>query len=164
MGFAKNYLLERDFVADILPKRSFFDWFAGFVDGEGTIGITRKSPQIKSRTYYPQYHCYFSLASTNKEILENVREQLGVGSISSFRSKKANQKDGYIFSLNKRDILIPLFEKLMPLLKIKYPQAVLAWKFLQSRKNYKYERGKCSYTTEEIKLYDEIRKLNRRGK
>lgn len=64
-----------------------WDYLAGFVDGEGSITISRSSNSI---TESERYQVRLSIGNTNKEVLENIREflyQEGLSVISLPRSR-----------------------------------------------------------------------------
>lgn len=50
-------------------------WLAGFIDGEGYIGITfQRKKETKQSAASPRYHPYLIVANTNKEVLLYIQE------------------------------------------------------------------------------------------
>jgi hypothetical protein len=59
---------------------SFWDWFAGFVDGEGSFGIAISSGGPSTKRY-SQPHFKLTVRADERPILEEIRERLGCGRI-----------------------------------------------------------------------------------
>lgn len=62
---------------------AFGHWFAGFVDGEGCFFVRRNVVRYKGDSYVT-YGCSLSIAvrDDDLEVLEWIRERLGIGTIS----------------------------------------------------------------------------------
>jgi len=82
------------------------DYIVGFVDGEGTFSIVHGKP-------------YFAISNNNKEILEEVRGELGIR--GSFIVKaKGRRHPNYVLRANAFDdvkIIVKFFEEHPPLVK-----------------------------------------------
>lgn len=61
--------------------KQFLSYLAGFVDGEGTIGVSRRK-----RNRWFSYDSYLSISNTDIRVLSYIRERIGFGSV---RNKKA---------------------------------------------------------------------------
>jgi len=156
-----------------MDKKEFAIWLAGFVDGEGSIGIARRNIGGK----YQGYRVFFCITNTNKEILEKIREFAGnIGYIRQHIKKKNSllesnksrfgKKETYDFALGKEQA--KKFLKLIyPYLQVKKRQAELVINFPSQRHIPKTGKGKgagriIDWETKKIqeKMYWECRKLN----
>jgi len=144
-------------------------WLAGFVDGEGYIGITY---QIKKETNSSSasdiYHPLLIIVNTNKEALEYIRRIMCAGTIYDGKLPKKNEKPSYQYKVSKRDDILVILRLILPYLKIKKRQGNLLIKFIERRKNIKPitgrgHRGASSYSEIDRKIYEELLLLNKRG-
>jgi hypothetical protein len=62
--------------------KMFLSYFAGFMDGEGTISLSRRS-----RGLWTSYICYVSVANSDYGVLEYIHSRIGFG---TFRNKPTN--------------------------------------------------------------------------
>jgi hypothetical protein len=131
-------------------------YIAGIIDGEGSISIEKMSrglllPRIK-------------IVNTNRSILEFCQSIIG-GTIVR-RKRFGNRKDSYEQRLpSNKDYLKWLINQIQDSLVGKREQLLIVKKFLESRENtLKGKRlNQAHYTAEELKLVEEIKKLNVRG-
>lgn len=151
-------------------QKLFLSWLAGFIDGEGTISITRKNPQTMNRTYHKTYRAYLSIANTSGEIMNLIQENLSsmagrsIGTLGEYGGKNPKHKRYYLFSVNKMLDLVWVLRTVQPYLILKKSQAEMVISFLSSREE---KLGKKHFgsdiTANEIKIFDNIRILNKRG-
>lgn len=90
------------------------DYIAGFVDGEGCFALKFRRDVRHERKSKPEYFYWdiefaIMLKGDDKEILENIKETLGCGAISTTRK-------GFVrYAVNRIDdltgIIVPFFEK-----------------------------------------------------
>jgi len=96
------------------PNDSFLNWFAGFVDGEGSFLIKRSIRQIKppykSVTVALGIDFNISLREDDKSTLEFIKNQLGFGKViyipkskHRYNSSFSRSKDQYMFRTAKID-------------------------------------------------------------
>ncbi|PIS22747.1 hypothetical protein COT50_00295 [candidate division WWE3 bacterium CG08_land_8_20_14_0_20_41_10] len=147
-------------------------WLAGFIDGEGYIGINRqRKKETAEQSASLLYHPYLIIANSNYNALENIKDYIGYGHIYEVKRKKSksrhkNEKPGFQYKLTKMDKLKPLLKALRPYLRLKQKQCDLLLNFINIRKKakriYGPFRGASSYTSEE-KIYQKLRTLNKRG-
>jgi len=147
-------------------------WLAGFIDGEGYIGITRQRKKETSRQAASlRYHPYLIIANSNYNILVFIKKLLGDGYIYEVQRKKSklthnNEKPGFQYKLTKMNKLGCLLNTLRPYLHLKQQQCDLLLNFINIRKSakciYGPYRGATSYTIEE-EIYQKLRILNKRG-
>lgn len=150
-------------------------YVAGFVDGEGYIGIIKDSRKITFRRT-DHYEAVIKIANTNKEIIFWFKESFG-GNIH-LRKFLGNPKDAYCWTLAGEKI-VPILDSIIPYLKIKKEQAMLVKKLRKTycSESYEYINRTAkngghltSKTTKENildvreKYYKQIRELNHRGK
>jgi len=143
------------------------EYLAGFIDGEGYIGITF---QRKKETHYQsasaRYHPYLIITNNNYEILNDIKNFIGSGHIYKL-SRSYNHKQGFQYKLTELESLKRILDLIQPYLKIKQKQCELLLTFIDLRKNAKIitgrgYRGVTSYTTEE-EIYQKLLSLNKRG-
>jgi len=147
-------------------KYSIYDivYLAGIVDGEGSIILERRTklrPQEKSVMYSPR----IAISNTDYRLMEWLKEKFG-GNIT--KTKRGNNwKDCYAWGMS-RSKAIELARMLMPYLKLKSVQAYcLSCYELEAVWTKGGKPEECKVSDEEIdrrdKLYQELKKLNRRG-
>ena len=145
-------------------------WLAGFIDGEGYIGITfQRKKQTSTSSASPLYHPFLIIVNTNKDVLLYIKQLIGGGKLYILRKKNShNNKKCYQFKLTKMDRLLRLLEEIDPYLKIKNKQCEFLIAFLKRRMYIKPitgrgSRGITSFTDEDKEIYDNLLSLNKRG-
>lgn len=137
-------------------------YWAGFVDGEGTLGITKKKnpDHILGFSYVP----YASISHTNLSILQELRSTFG-GKIHQYKTHTSAFKNGkqvyqwWIDSKSMRNFLASI----QPYLKLKSKQAKIISNYQELRsKHYKSYVPKVFWKVAE-QAYQELKVLNRRG-
>jgi hypothetical protein len=131
-------------------------YLAGFIDGEGYIGLAkrlRKSGKYKDRACY---HSRMVITSTSLNI-HQIRSNYGFGHIYKVKSKKINHKDRYDWIITSNEIRTFL-PQIIKLLHIKNGHAVLLMEYLNlpRTKNEVY-RNKAE------NIYQKLKLLNKRG-
>lgn len=84
-------------------------YIAGLIDGEGTIGLTRKHVGENRQLV-------ISISSTEQSILNYVRTTIGAGRITCKRVSRAHHRPGLTFTLSNRQALA-LLSQIQPYLK-----------------------------------------------
>jgi len=149
-------------------------WLAGFIDGEGYLGIERqRKKETAKQTASLLYHPYLIIANSNYNVLEFIREYVGYGYIYEVQRKKSksrhnNEKPSFQYKLTKMDKLMPLLNALQPYLHLKQQQCDLLLKFINIRQSAKRitgrgHRGSTSFSNLEEEIYQKLRILNKRG-
>lgn len=143
------------------------DYIAGFVDGEGYIGLTfQRKKETSYQSASVHYHPYLIITNNNYEILNDIKNFVGSGHIyESPQSYK--QKQSFQYKLTKMEPLESLLQVIHPHLRLKQEQCKLLLGFIDTRKNAKIitgrgHRGATSYTIEE-EIYKTLLNLNKRG-
>lgn len=143
-------------------------WLAGFVDGEGYIGIVRvrkKPGPWNSDTFL--YHPWVIVTNTQPNIIDYIQTVVSTQK-RAFLGHTGDRKHGYQAKITKFDDVIEFLEALLPYLKLKQEQAKLLIQFCKLRKNAKVisgrgHRGRSSFGTVEENIYLKLRELNKRG-
>lgn len=152
-------------------------YLAGIIDADGSIGVN-KSKQKNSYTYTPR--C--GITNSNSEIINKVIKIIDEMNVKAYIFEKSRNNDKwkncYEITVRKLISLKILLENLIPYLYGKKSQAELTLRFVNSRlsameKKNIIKQGKngkiieCirtdNYKEEEINLFDQLRKLNKRG-
>lgn len=137
-----------------LPNEIDLAWAAGFIDGEGAVGLYKKNTS----------HCYFSffvrisVANTNLPALERLKNMFG-GSIQRTNHNGRNQKPCWTWYCQSA-LAAKTLEQLLPYLFVKREQAELC---IFSRRYLRYNgRPRSRYRTKkQQELSDKIKLLKR---
>jgi len=96
-----------------LPEdKLFWAWLAGFWEGEGHFTITQQVQTYKGRNY-PKNHVVLAITNTRIDVLEYIREKLGVGRVYRRTSK------GSEFIISSIPEAIAVCKRLLPFLKFR---------------------------------------------
>jgi hypothetical protein len=134
-------------------------YIAAFLDGEGGIQITRSVR--KDREYTIALHPAVYFTNTNKEAILAIRKWLGGGSITR-RREGSNHKDTYVLTISGVKTILQLLDAVRPMLIIKAKRADLMLEYCRSRISHNRGKGR-RFTSNELRLYTAIKKLNQRG-
>lgn len=134
-------------------------WLAGFMDGDGAIGITRMTIKRYCRGVYLRPH--FQACSTDLRLVEEAARiiERATGKrpwVGLTHKAHGNKKQAWTFSFNTKWQLVILLPLLIPLLIGKKRQAELTLE-LSSRK---YRRA---HELDEM-AYEECKAINLRGR
>lgn len=143
-------------------------WIAGFVDGEGFIGITRqfKKPN-RNQSSTPLYHPWIIISNTSKEAIRLIRTWLGVGKVVELKYRDGHKRN-YQLKISKFKEMEAVLEMIKEYLVLKNEQAQILGDFLKIRKDAKVttgkgSRGQTSFGEEEERIYLKLKQLNKRG-
>lgn len=143
-------------------------YIAGFLDGEGYFGILRQKNKFCKRGYRFTACIKIAQRERNSGILDLLNKQLG-GNLDKTRTHGKNQADSRMitFSGNKRVLIV--LDYVYEYLIIKKRQADILYKFLNVEYPTTRKPGIVDVEMEKMysskeELYNEIIKLNRRGK
>lgn len=118
------------------------EYIAGLVDGEGSIGIINR--MVSNRAYLDPY---IHISNCNKEILEQVKESLGVGNVYKEGRQTTGHRDAYLYACSSRATIETALTKLLPYLVIKKQLAEIVLEFVSNRIPH------TSYTQHELLLW-----------
>src|SRR5262249_33043623 len=116
--------VQQDFISDEL----FYAWAAGFIDGEGHLGIARRRRRNGSGTWH--YFPILTLSNTVRAPLDEFKARRGIGSVHC-RGKVPGYKPVYCYVIAAQACL-RLLPRVRPYLRVKGPQADVLLRF-QSR-------------------------------
>jgi len=100
-----------------------WDYIAGFFDGEGCI------------TYGRSKRYRIMISQTHKEVLESIRDFVGVGYVVEVAKRKSHWKDSWVFYIAKQEDSLK-FTLLHPLLKSKNSLLCILFLYYQSWYNF----------------------------
>jgi len=142
-----------------------YAYLAGFLDGEGCIGVYSRIKQNRgSRQYTPSksYRPRVSIVNTNKEVLEWIKKEFG--GYLSMKTKVAGHKIGYSLNIVDYKKIERMIINCLPNLKVKKEVALLVLKFPWNAKCNQYTREVTKQICDfKEQLYLETLKLNKRG-
>ena len=133
------------------------DYIAGFIDGEGCLGIVKKGGR-----YRPQ----IDIGNTNIDImkaLEYTFHAWGIATVThTVTMREGNRKDFYRICVDKMDSVYQICQILRPYLKIKQANANAIINFIEARRMEGYRQD----TLKDIKMaaVNDVKQLNKRGK
>lgn len=142
------------------------EYLAGFVDGEGSIGLARNA---RAKLPSPEFCARVSIANSNRQILEDIRQDYG-GCLAEWRAKNPIWKPGHALIWTNA-AAIQLLRQLAPHLRIKVDQSAALLEFAEHvgecrRKRDRYGRL-LPLTRAELAIreafYCRLRRLNLRG-
>lgn len=151
-------------------KKTDLAYFAGIVDGEGAISICRKlNPKRQDGTHL--YTCVLQVGMTKPEAIRALQTAFG-GRVYRAKARKANHSPVFYWRIEANGAASVL-RQLVPFLRIKQRQALLAQKF-QAHVNQRrpfYTSGQ-TFNTKRLtqtdlgtraRFYSACKRLNQRG-
>ena len=146
-------------------------YLAGFIDGEGYIGIMKMRNQAVAKGYV--YLRVLKIASTDKRIIDWLCKSFGGSTEVRIWDESSNNKDAYCWQLRGKK-LEPFLRKTYPYLKMKKRQAEIILKSFkikagdESVKHIIHSGWNWKYTKQALEEFErfrqQIRQLNHRGK
>ena len=140
-------------------------YIAGILDGEGYIGLVKHiEKRSKRETIY--YDPVVNVSMTNKLAIDFINSLFEGNIWFSDKGEKTNRKGIFEWVAKGQKRTKEILEAVLPFLKVKKEQAVTLLRFIERREkiSHKIKWGETSYTKEDNKYYNEIRKLNHRGR
>ena len=150
-----------NFQSDKMMSEVECAYVAGFIDGEGTISVTRQTNKPKYLAGC-KYTAYMSVSNTHLGVLEAVRAMVGCGRLrlNKRHKQKEHYKDVWVLHWTPPQMR-RLLPQLMRYLIVKVEQGALALKFL------KLIEGSNSYShntsARQHEMYVKFGELNHRG-
>lgn len=127
-------------------------YIAGFIDGEGYLGIIKKTSKVCTLGYYYTPVIKIAQISRNDEVLIAIQKFIGHGNLEPRKSNLKNAADSTSLEFRGMKRVTPIAKKLLPYLIVKKKQAQILLKF-----------SRLSSDEERTELYNRIRLLNKRG-
>jgi len=133
-------------------------YVAGFIDGEGTIGLYKHKDKRIESGY--SISAVVKISNTDKDILIKFQKQFG-GAIKKVQSTTPNgQKEVYSLAFYNFKKIQKILQYIKNDLILKRKQAKLMLEFCQSR----LKRSMQNYSKRELILLNSFPELNKRGK
>ena len=133
-------------------------WLAGFIDGEGSIGIMKRAKRDMGG-YQPRV----TITNTNRQLLEEIKKWVGGGYLHWNRRTPADhRKDVFTLAVANR-IALNLIQEIRPYIRLKAEQADM---FLHYYDVAVGPAGPSRGTLKTVQdnIYHAMRQLNRKGK
>lgn len=138
-------------------------YIAGIIDGEGSIVISKLTPNKKKRETNYRYQLYVKVVNTDKRLIEFLAEKTGQSSYKDKSRKNENINKRDTFSIHwPVNISLYLLEKIYPYLVIKKEQVDLALRFRKTFENYGHIISPDYILKEREACYQEMKKLHKR--
>ncbi len=136
-----------------------YAYLAGFIDGEGTIGIRYHRDKRLHKGFTIDAQVY--ITNSNRAILEIIQKEIGGSiSISTAEGKNKNSKPVYRLKFLNHKIILSVLTSIVPYIITKKEQTDLLIKFCNLREKRSYGNG---YSQEELRIANRIINLNKRG-
>lgn len=143
----------------VINRRESVAWAAGFIDGEGRIGINKRHPNLKTRNISPTY--FVSLQARNVKLgpMLRLRELFG-GWVTTKTQEKRKARPLFQWEVSCRKAIACL-QELLPYLTCKSQQArlVIEWRSLPITGR----RFTASELTQRELYFQKLKILNARG-
>lgn len=133
-------------------------YFAGIVDGEGTISIHKVYP--KGREGQFRLQPLMSIAGTDVRLAEYLKATLQASHNTFFRPRKNRAHKPQFATGWYGYRCYPIIKLIEPYLLLKGEQARIVMAYIESRAQM--SRHNRAYTQEQYALYEQIRDLNRK--
>ena len=128
-------------------------YLAGFVDGEGHISIY---PYVrKDRNNQVYYKVNFKVANTNKKIIEWLKASFGGWIYTQNRNPK--HKIAYTWSLDSKNAE-KVLKSIHPYMRVRKEQCGLVLERIRLK-----NKNDTISSQRVVEIYEELRKLNKRG-
>ena len=140
-------------------------YIAGFIDGEGYLGIIRKTNTKCTQGYYYKPVIKIAQTETASEILRLIKDRYG-GNISKTREHKGlNQRGSVMLELTSGVRVKRVLDDIQPSLFVKSRQAEILRKFIKLPRviNSFSKDKKLKIDAIKTDLYRNIMVLNKRG-
>lgn len=136
-------------------------YFAGLFDGEGTICIQKDDREIrgKYKKHSPVYTVTLRIGMIDREIIQSFYTFMKVGYFDC--EKKYHQfRPMYRWSVRAKEQVKISLKKLMPFLRLKKPQALLAMRFYEEAPTQRYTPTPEDIIAKKESFYLEMKRLN----
>jgi hypothetical protein len=136
-------------------------YIAGFIDGEGYLGIIKKSDKRSTLGHYFKVCIKIAQVEQHAKILYLLKERYG-GNISKSRfPKNKNQRTSLMIEFTNGIRILKILDDIQPYLIVKSEQAKLLREFVESPKQTKTNRNIINAMRED--LYLKNKGLNKKG-
>lgn len=105
-GTKKTYLEKT--IKKVVPDNLMYHFIRGYFDGDGNINHSKVNKEVKLKNYESN-NFSFSIISKDKQILSDIEDFLIK---EGFKVNNSISKNWFVISINKKDNIIKLYEKL----------------------------------------------------
>lgn len=136
-------------------------YIAGFFDGEGTVSMDSRGKNGKIIYIRP----YLKIECTDKPVIEWF-SKIFDRNLNEWEPSQPNRQNSYSVRVTSLRNVLKILSQLLPYLKIKQRNAQLLIQYCELRLKHLGEHkgwGPPKYSEDEMKLFCEIRALNRKG-
>jgi hypothetical protein len=135
-----------------MPRKVDCIYLSGILDGEGTLVVSAgRRTKVPSINYNP----LIAVQNTSKKLIEWLQATFG-GQIYLSKKETSKTKEAWMWRITKKSHIEKVLLATLPYLIIKREQALLLTKFVRLERT--------APTTQRVAIYEELRKLNTRGK
>ena len=140
-------------------------YIAGIVDGEGSIMIQRQcsksfmAQRAKSGCFHPHYAVGIRIGMTERIALDLIVDKLKIGKVSEEKPYH-HKRPMYRWMIRSKEEVLKFLNYILPYLRVKKKQAVLAIKFMNEWVNCNGIRLTPEVIAHREKAWAEMRKLN----
>ena len=120
-------------------KKTDLAYFAGILDGEGSIVIHKNKPQTQRGSINPTYVIEVNLTNTNEWIVRQFHFSFG-GNVYLNKRKTDKTQNIWVWQISANKAL-PFLKTLLPYLKLKRGQVEIAIKFQEEKVRKRYRRS-----------------------
>jgi hypothetical protein len=139
-------------------------WLAGFIDGEGSLGIHRERDARKGADYF-HLRPAIQISQVHRAPLDYARRLLGFGKIIRTKHRNnANARDCHIFSVRRQRDVLALLEGISPYLRLKLPHAAWLAQFCRNRSQQRGRGRRAPYEPCDLYIFNQLKMLNQRGR
>lgn len=136
-------------------------YIAGFIDGEGTIGLYKHVNQHVSNGF--QFVPQLSVGHTSRNALLQLAYTLGGTVCGPYKASNPKWKSTYQWTLTHNKALHAV-SRILPYLSLKREQARLVIEAATILKRRRGAAGHGAFPTRLLEIYDELQFLNRKGR
>lgn len=140
----------------------FWPWLAGFVDGEGSIGLNRERDPRKHDDYFA-YRPALQVVNTDRFSIEYIAQKIGSGSVVTVKPRNEKHKTQWRYHLRERHAVERVLTAIAPHLRIKLPQTVWLLQYIRNRMMAPRRGWFIGYEPTDHFIYQQLQALNRRG-
>lgn len=147
-----------------MESKLLLAWMAGFIDGEGSIGLNREYDKRKGVRYFT-YRPALQIVNTNEESIRRFYDYVGIGDLRMIDriSRNKTHQANYRYVLRSREPLLKFLKEIYPYLLIKKRRAKLLIEYIENRLSNP-GRGRYNPKTErDNEIWGELMLLNLRG-
>ena len=137
-------------------------YLAGFIDGEGSIGLNKELDKRKGPRYF-HYRPSLQIVNTHEGVMKFIHQQLGYGDYRHVGENRRHHRGIYRVAVRNQGYLLELLKCLLPYLIIKRRQAELLVEYIEQRQNAWAKGWHKPTTARDHEIFKELRILNLRG-